>query len=162
MEHLALDSNHLGETTLHKSGQGWFVTQARGLPKGRVPLQITITRVHQRRSASAYRSGGIGCTRISQQMVMSTLFDYSFGVTSVSSQTEVEPGPLPRRGPPDATDDSGPTCGARGKQGTTTGQNNKESLRIAHWNANGLKDKKLALQNFLKTNSIDVCCIQET
>ena len=61
-----------------------------------------------------------------------------------------------------ATDDSGPTCGARGRQSTTAGQNNKESLRIAHWNANGLKDRKLALQNFLKTNSIDVCCIQET
>ena len=26
-------------------------------------------------------------------MVMSTLFDYGFGVTSVSSQAEVEPGP---------------------------------------------------------------------
>ena len=95
-------------------------------------------------------------------MLMSTLFDYGFGVTSVSSQSEVEPGPLPRTGPPNATDDSGPTCGARVRQSTTTGQNNKESLRIAHWNANGIKDRKLALQNFPKTNSIDVCCIQET
>ena len=86
-------------------------------------------------------------------MVMSTLFDYGFGDTFVSSEAEVEPGPLPRRGPPNATDDSGPTCGARGRQSTTTGQNNKEFMRIAHWNVNGLKDRKLALQNSIQLMS---------
>ena len=79
-------------------------------------------------------------------MVMPTLSDYGFGVTSVSSQVEVEPGPLPRRGPPNATDNSGPTCGARGRQSNSTDQNNRESLRIAHGSTNGLKDRKLALQ----------------
>ena len=87
----------------------------------------------------------LGVHAFSQQTVMPTLFDYSIDVTSLSSQAEVEPVPLPRRDPPNATDDTGPTCGARERQSTTTGQNNKESLRIGHWNANGLKDRKLAL-----------------
>ena len=31
-----------------------------------------------------------------------------------------------------------------------------------HWNAEGVRNKKLDLQQFLKTHSIDICCIQET
>ena len=30
------------------------------------------------------------------------------------------------------------------------------------WNAEGVQHKKLELQNFLKANSIDICCVQET
>ena len=49
----------------------------------------------------------------SQQTAMPTLFDYGIDVTSLSCQAEVEPVPLSRRDPPNATDDTGPTCGAR-------------------------------------------------
>ncbi|KAK7114177.1 hypothetical protein V1264_000282 [Littorina saxatilis] len=31
-----------------------------------------------------------------------------------------------------------------------------------HWNAEGVRNKKLELQQFLKTQHTDVCCVQET
>ena len=35
-------------------------------------------------------------------------------------------------------------------------------LKIAQWNAEGIRNKKTDLQNFLWQHSIDVCCVQET
>ena len=48
---------------------------------------------------------------------------------------------------------------AGGGQSRATGH---QTLRIMHWNAEGVRQKKLELQQFLKTQKIDVCCIQET
>ena len=36
------------------------------------------------------------------------------------------------------------------------------NLRMLHWNAEGVRNKKLELQVLLKERNIDVCCIQET
>ena len=70
------------------------------------------------------------------------------------------PGPQPQRGPNSATD-----CGSvspavtGGEQSRITGH---PHLRISQWNAEGIRNKKMELQNFLKTNNIDICCIQES
>ena len=37
-----------------------------------------------------------------------------------------------------------------------------QTLRIIHWNAEGVQQNKLELQEFLKAQKTDVCCIQET
>ena len=80
------------------------------------------------------------------------LLDRSRGGTALGSQ--------PQRGPLSATDygsdPSGVTMDGRSR---TNGQ---PALRIAHWNAEGVRNKKTELQHFLKKNAIDVCCIQET
>lgn len=70
------------------------------------------------------------------------------------------PGPQPQRGPPITTDhglDAPQTL--RGEQIRAHGQ---AALRIVHWNAEGVQRKKVELQQFLRENAIDVCCIQET
>ena len=73
-------------------------------------------------------------------------------------QVRTAPGPQPQRGPLHVTD-----CGsgsvARGGQSRAIGDS---KLRLAHWNAEGVRQKKTELQNFLKQNGIDVCTIQET
>ena len=48
---------------------------------------------------------------------------------------------------------------AGGGQSRATGH---QTLRIVHWNAEGVRQKKLELQQFLKEQEIDVCCIQGT
>ena len=77
------------------------------------------------------------------------------GVVSMDSQVEMVPGPQPQRGPPPATGVSDPENVAGKGQSRATGYN----LNICHWNAEGLRTKKLELQPFLKTHNIDVCCI---
>ena len=71
------------------------------------------------------------------------------------------PGPEPRRGPLSAT-----ACGCATPRVTGGAHSNATShshpLRIMHWNAEGVQRKKLELSHFLKENSIDICCIQET
>ena len=69
------------------------------------------------------------------------------------------PGPQPREGPTSATGYSDFIGGSRMEQSTATGTN---QLRIAHWNAEGVRNKKIDLQNFLRANGIDICCLQET
>ena len=70
------------------------------------------------------------------------------------------PGPQPQRGPTNATDcGSDPLLMAGEGQSRATGH---QTLRIMHWNAEGVRQKKLELQQFLKTQKLDVCCIQET
>ena len=57
---------------------------------------------------------------------------------------------------------------ARGRQSRATGQEQEQrqeptiSLKVAHWNAEGIKNKKPELQEFLRKNDIDVICVQET
>ena len=80
------------------------------------------------------------------------------GVVSMDSQVETVPGPQPQRGPPPATGVSDPEHVAGKGQSRATGYN----FNICHWNAEGVRTKKLELQTFLKTHNIDVCCIQET
>lgn len=73
---------------------------------------------------------------------------------------ETAPGPQPQRGPTTATghgsDPSGLTMDG---QSRTNGQ---QALKICHWNAEGVRNKKTELQHFLRDQAIDVCCIQET
>ena len=76
----------------------------------------------------------------------------------MDSQVEMVPGPQLQRGPPPATGVSDPEQVAGKRQSRETGYN----LNICHWNAEGVRTKKLELQTFLKTHHIDVCCIQET
>ena len=77
------------------------------------------------------------------------------------SQGGTAPGPQPQRGPTNATDcGSDPLLMAGGGQSRATGY---QTLHIVHWNAEGVRQKKLELQQFLKAQKIDVCCCtQET
>ena len=64
------------------------------------------------------------------------------------SQGGTAPGPQPQRGPTNATDcSSDPLLMAGGGQSRATGH---QTLRIVHWNAEGVRLKKLELQQFLK------------
>ena len=77
----------------------------------------------------------------------------------VRGQDGAAPGPVPGRGPPFATDcDSDSLAMARGEQSRTTGH----LLRIAHWNAEGVRQKKLEFEQFLQKHNIDICCLQLT
>ena len=84
-----------------------------------------------------------------------------YGVVLVDrSQVRTAPDPQPQRGPPHATDcGSGLPVVARGGQSRATGDS---QLKMVHWNAEGVRLKKIELQKFLKENSIDVCTIQES
>ena len=69
-------------------------------------------------------------------------------------------GPQPQKGPTNATDcGSDPPLMAGGGQSRATGH---QTLHIVHWNAERVRQKKLELQQFLKAQKLDVCCIQET
>ena len=59
-------------------------------------------------------------------------------------QVETVPGPKPRRGPPPATSTSDPKHLAGKGQSKATGYN----LRLCHWNAEGIRPKKLEYQHF--------------
>ena len=52
----------------------------------------------------------------------------------------------------------------RGRQSRATDQANSPTVKltVAHWNAEGLTNKKPELQAFLRSNNVDVICIQET
>ena len=60
-------------------------------------------------------------------------------VVSMDSQVETVPGPQPQRGPPPATGVSDPEHVAGKGQSRVTGYN----LNICHWNAEGVRNKKL-------------------
>ena len=51
--------------------------------------------------------------------------------------------------------------GVRGKQSRTTGQENQPPLRVVHWNAEGIRNKKPELQEFMHRNQVDILCAQE-
>ena len=97
-------------------------------------------------------------------MVMSTyqttLWRYSSGIQPGKSGA----GPRTSTGPTSATGISA-DFGARGKQSRTTGhqqQTPETSLKVVHWNAEGIRNKKPELQEFLRSNKVDVLCAQET
>ena len=94
------------------------------------------------------------CQHFSEMVV--SLSKFRHGVTSMG-QSQVEAAPGPRKGPPNATGGSYPSVPAREGRNNTTG-----TLTIMHWNAEGVRNKKEELQQFLKANSVDICCIQET
>ena len=84
-----------------------------------------------------------------------------------SHQAGGVPGPMPRRGPPLATGGHlSPSRGARsrGSRGKATGQEQqqKRTLSILQWNAEGVQHKKLPLMQRLYAQDIDIACIQET
>ena len=80
------------------------------------------------------------------------LLDCSWGGTA--------PGSQPQRNPTSATDcDSDPSGLTMDGQSRTNGQ---QALKIAQWNAEGVRLKKTELQHFLELKAIDVCYIQET
>ena len=66
------------------------------------------------------------------------------GVVSMDHQVETVPGPKPRRGPPPATGTSDPKHLAGKGQSKATGYN----LRLCHWNAEGIRPKKLDIHIF--------------
>ena len=87
------------------------------------------------------------------------------GVASVASQAVAAPGLLPRRGPPSTTS-AGPFASACKVSGRDKRLNladqEKESINILQWNAEGVWGKKEALKHRLHEQKIDVACLQET
>ena len=88
------------------------------------------------------------------------------GARPVGNQAGTAPGPMPQMGPPPAT---GSNQGDRNRQCTSSSQHHNQALStepgsivFAQWNAEGVRNKKPELQNFLKTKKIDIICIQET
>ena len=69
-----------------------------------------------------------------------------------------------RRGPAKATGGhSRPSRHAGGRQSNATGRHRKEQqLKVMHWNAEGVMNKKTELENLLFKEEVSVCCIQET
>ena len=90
-------------------------------------------------------------------MVVSCSQNSRDGAASMGpSQVETVPGPQPQRGPTPATGVSVPSELAREGQSRATG------IHIMQWNAEGVRNKKTDLQQFLKMHNIDICCLQET
>ena len=97
---------------------------------------------------------------MNDNMAMQLSLDRCSVVLVGHSQVGTAPGPQPQKGPANATDcGSDPLLMAGGGQSRATGH---QTLCIVHWNAEGVRQKKLELQQFLKAQKIDVCCIQET
>ena len=113
-----------------------------------------------RMTQPTWRGQKIGCLSINYSMAVQLSLDRCGVVLVGRSQGGTAPGPQPQRGPTNATDcGSDPLLMAGGGQSRATGH---QTLRIVHWNAEGVRQKKLELQQFLKAQKIDVCCIQET
>lgn len=73
-------------------------------------------------------------------------------------------GPQASRGPTQATGAS-VNLKARGRQSRATGQTTQSppiTLKVVHWNAEGVSGKHGPLSDFLKDHEIDAICIQET
>ena len=82
-------------------------------------------------------------------------------------------GPLPGEDGARPSASNGPTqatggcvdLGLRGRHSRATGQRTSPlttAIKVAQWNAEGIQQKKLALQAILRDNNINVICIQET
>lgn len=81
---------------------------------------------------------------------------------ALDPQAGAVPGPIPRKGPTKTT--GGPSQksrGARGHENRASGHT-KQRLKIMHWNAEGVSNKKIELENILNQEQINVCCLQET
>ena len=77
------------------------------------------------------------------------------------SKVKTAPGPQPQRGPPHNTDCDSDSPVARGAGWGGGGVQSDSKLRLAHWAAEGVRQKKTEIQNFLQ-NGMDVCTIQDT
>ena len=99
--------------------------------------------------------GGVrtGCLRTIDVMEMS-IFNNRHGVVP-RRQVGAVPG---HYGPSQTAG----TSDSREKAGMGQSRATSFNLRMIHWNAEGVRNKKLELQVLLKERNIDVCCIQET
>ena len=89
--------------------------------------------------------------------------DTRYGIRPIlHPQVVAMPDPKPRKGPPYATGDGSVPRDARRRHSRATGTTESSPLTVAQWNAERISRKKLELQKFLYTHSIDVVCIQET
>lgn len=89
-------------------------------------------------------------------------------------QSGREPDPMPRMGPPQTTEglqtvllrttpnDRRNLSETTGNSPNGNGNITDKNINIMQWNAEGVRNKKLALTKFLKDEDIDVACIQET
>ena len=94
------------------------------------------------------------------------------GVLPVESRrARGAPGPMPQRGPTQATGGHPvPIRGARRRRRRTkaTGRRSADpeptsrTFNVLQWNAEGVQNKKISLTKRLRTENIDVACIQET
>ena len=100
-------------------------------------------------------SGGVrtGCLRTFDVMEMS-IFNNRHGVVP-RRQVGAVPG---HYGPSQTAG----TSDSREEAGMGQSRATSFNLRMIHWNAEGVRNKKLELQVLLKERNIDVCCIQET
>jgi hypothetical protein len=106
----------------------------------------------------------MGHVRIIQLMIMLSFYTRDGAATVVHHQAGGAPDPLPRKGPPNSTEDDSAYQGPGIKQSRATGQTHQltNSIKIMQWNSEGVMKKKLELQHFLQKEKIDVLCIQET
>ncbi|GFS06341.1 hypothetical protein ElyMa_001220500 [Elysia marginata] len=110
-----------------------------------------------------------GTTYTTSQMVDKYVNTRCGALLMEPRQESCGPGPMPRRGPPNATGGI-PffSCGVRRRdkaQIITDHSNNGSNelpLKILQWNAEGVAKKKDALRNSLCEHKIDIACIQLT
>ena len=140
-----------GQTWVGQIHQPWQATGLREttLTKNISPSKSEGTSSHDRRNSCTYASF--------DHMAVQMTLDWCGVVLMDRSQVRTAPGPQPQRGPPHATDCGFGSPVARGRQSRATGDS-----KLAHWNAEGVGQRRRELQNFLKQNSIDVCTIWET
>ena len=89
-----------------------------------------------------------GKDQIFDHLAVQVTLDRCMVVFMDRSQVRTAPGPHPQRSPSHATDCSSGSPVARGGQ---TGATDGFELRLAHWNVERVRQKKIELQNFLKT-----------
>jgi hypothetical protein len=94
---------------------------------------------------------------------MSNILERDGALPVESCQAERVPGPLPRRGQPQATGGRRPLfCGVK-EQSDGKPTIDQRALHIIRWNAEGVLNKKKApLTKRLYEEYVDVVCLQET
>ena len=95
-------------------------------------------------------------------MAMQTDIREWYGARTVDHQAVTAPGPQPQRGPPPATGGTKKQRVGETNIELTHEQIASHPLILAQWNAEGLKNKKPELQEFLRKEKVDIICIQET
>ena len=87
---------------------------------------------------------------------------YWCGAGSVVHQAGSAPGPQPQRGPPSTTGQNVGREGGGNNENIRDSTNRGATLVLSQWNAEGVRNKKPELQEFLYKNKVDIICIQET
>lgn len=90
-----------------------------------------------------------------------------YGACPAGRQAVTVPGPLPQRGPPSATGKATQNESRRQQPQVLICQPSQSDLSFAplvfaQWNADRLRKKKPELQIFLRGETVDIICIQET